>query len=411
MLDILKNKMRIPIFSRWSFVFSVCLITFQAGADAGLYLKTRTKAGDGTLSLLRRYQLAQYPCNIEHFYQLNGLRQNAPLYADREYTLPIRLVPFDGRTIRSSVGISNYDLALQIQQYNEKMVEAGICPAHFKSSKVLWVPHHFLNCPEAPKILLSGTTEFSQDDPENAGGARNYPIFGPAYAKVPLESQRLKNKVFYLIAGHGGPDPGAIANRGGKRLCEDEYAYDVTLRLCRNLIAHGAIAYMITRDLNDGIRDDHILSCDTDEVTWGNYKIPDGQIERLTQRIDIVNALFESHRAKGVQEQMLIEIHVDSRSHNQRTDVYFYHHSASSDGKAVADNLQMTLREKYKQFRKSNNYTGTATARDLFTLRSAKPVSVYVELANIRNLTDQQRLILPRNRQILAEWLFEGLLK
>lgn len=411
MLDTLQNKMRLPKISKWLLVFTACLMVFQAGADAGLYLKTRTKAGDGALSLLRRYELAEFPCNLEHFYQLNGLRPNAQLYADREYTLPIRLVPFDGRTIRSSVGISSYDLALRIQKYNEKMVAEGICPAHFKASKVLWVPHHFLNCPEEPKKNALSVSNRSLEDPESFGGARVYPIFGNDHAKVPLESQRLKNKVFYLIAGHGGPDPGALASRGGKRICEDEYAYDVTLRLCRKLIAQGAIAYMITRDDNDGIRNDQILPCDTDETTWGNNTIPDGQIERLTQRIDIVNALFESYEAKGVREQMLIEIHVDSRSQNQRTDVYFYHHSASSDGKAVADNLQSTLREKYKQFRKSNDYTGTATARDLFTLRSAKPVSVYVELANIRNYSDQQRLILPRNRQLLAEWLFEGLLK
>ena len=238
-----------------------------------------------------------------------------------------------------------------------------------------------------------------------------YPIFGKDYAYVPLEGQQLKNKVFYLIAGHGGPDPGALATRAGKRLCEDEYAYDVTLRLCRKLIAHGAIAFMITRDANDGIRNEQILDCDYDEMTWGEKTIPNDQKARLAQRIDIVNELFETYANQGVQEQMLIEIHVDSRSHHQRTDVFFYHHSASTDGKAVADNLPLTLKDKYRRYRSGNDYTGTTSGRDLFTLRSAKPVSVYIELANIRNVTDQQRLVLPRNRQLLAEWLFEGLLK
>jgi N-acetylmuramoyl-L-alanine amidase len=44
-------------------------------------------------------------------------------------------------------------------------------------------------------------------------------------------------------------------------------------------------------------------------------------------------------------------------------------------------------------------------------LRECKPVSVFVELANIKNYADQQRLIIEKNRQLLAEWLFEGLTK
>jgi N-acetylmuramoyl-L-alanine amidase len=44
-------------------------------------------------------------------------------------------------------------------------------------------------------------------------------------------------------------------------------------------------------------------------------------------------------------------------------------------------------------------------------LRKTNPPTVYVELANIKNPTDQQRIVLEKNRQYLAEWLFEGLEK
>jgi N-acetylmuramoyl-L-alanine amidase len=43
-------------------------------------------------------------------------------------------------------------------------------------------------------------------------------------------------------------------------------------------------------------------------------------------------------------------------------------------------------------------------------LRETKPSSVYIELANIANSSDQQRIIDPRNRQLLADWLAEGLM-
>lgn len=375
------------------------------------YLKVAAQPGDGVLSLLRRYQLEPYSCNHEQFYKLNNLKRNAALMVHKEYTLPIKLVAFNGRTIRSSVGIEDWDKAVRIQEYNERMVELGLCQELYKTSKVLWVPHHLLYCPDAdltvavpPPANLPAIA-----DPENKGGPRVFPIFGKEFAYVPLESNKLKGKVYYLISGHGGPDPGAMATRAGQRICEDEYAYDVTLRLCRKLVAHGATVYMITRDENDGIRNDEILPCDTDEVVWSGATIPYGQKERLWQRTDIVNELYEKHAAQGVTSQLLVEIHVDSRSQNQRTDVYFYHHSTSDNGKEIADRLQKTLWEKYKQYRKNGNYTGTASARDLHTLREAKPASVYIELANIRNYSDQQRIVLPSNRQLLAEWIFEGL--
>ena len=61
----------------------------------------------------------------------------------------------------------------------------------------------------------------------------SYDIFGPDYAEVRPESARLENTVFYLISGHGGPDPGAMTRYGEVHISEDEYAYDVTLRLAR----------------------------------------------------------------------------------------------------------------------------------------------------------------------------------
>ncbi|MBK9743821.1 MAG: N-acetylmuramoyl-L-alanine amidase [Saprospiraceae bacterium] len=44
-------------------------------------------------------------------------------------------------------------------------------------------------------------------------------------------------------------------------------------------------------------------------------------------------------------------------------------------------------------------------------VRTLTPTMVFVELANIRNLADQERLLINSNRQALANWLFEGLRK
>ena len=49
--------------------------------------------------------------------------------------------------------------------------------------------------------------------------------------------------------------------------------------------------------------------------------------------------------------------------------------------------------------------------RDLHMLRETKPSGVYIELGNIANASDQQRIVSPANRQLLADWLLLGLIE
>jgi N-acetylmuramoyl-L-alanine amidase len=381
------------------------ITTLLAKADA-VFLQIPALPGDGVLSMMRRYQLEQYSCNFDQFYKLNKLTRKSALQVGRNYFIPILIYSYNGKNIRSSVNIHDYDTALGIQKYNEAMHAAQLRETSFKTDKILWVPYHALNCPAADLDLPSPLTPA----PELAKtGNRVFPIFGKQYARTPLASNRLKGKVFYISSGHGGPDPGALGRRANQTLCEDEYAYDVSLRLCRLLIAHGGTAYMIIRD-DDGIRNDDILPCDQDETVWGGEKVKFGQKARLFQRSDLINKLYDKHRLQGVAEQTMIEIHVDSRSRGERVDAFFCYRAGSKEGKKLAENLQQTFKRKYAQVQQNKNYKGAVeNHRDLHMLREPKPRSVFVELANIRNYADQQRIVSAKNRQLLAEWLFEGL--
>lgn len=385
-------------------------MAFAWSNEAIGFYKAPALPGDGVYSLMRRYQLDSYSCNFNQFYELNKLKKNASLRAGREYLLPILLYNFNGRTIRSSIGIDNWDMAVRIQNYNEQMFENALRDTPFKKDKLLWVPYHELNCPEPDMNVPSPISDEPESD-DGGGGKRMFPIFGPSYAHTPLISNKLRGKVFYVVGGHGGPDPGAVVNRGGRALCEDEYAYDVALRLCRKLIAHGATAYMINRDANDGIRSGSYLPCDTDEVLWGDIKMSARQKIRLTQRSEVINKLYEKHRLQGVVDQKILIIHVDSRSIKQRIDLFFYHHPDSPESKEVAQQLHRKMRQKYRKYRKTGEYHGTVTPRDLHMLRETIPPSIYIELANIKNTYDQQRIVLESNRQALANWLLEGLLE
>ena len=373
------------------------------------YYKVPALDGDGVYSLLRRYQLDRHSCNHSLFYQINNFKKGNGLIIGRYYKMPIRVYSYDGKSIRSTIGKNDWDLAKKIQQYNEDMLRDGRRRQSYQKSKKLWVPHHLLSCDNADIPAAVDPAPVTNNLANEAGGSRQFPIFGK-YAYVPLESNRLAGRVFYIVSGHGGPDPGAIGKRKGKQLCEDEYAYDVALRLCRKLIAHGAVAYMIIRDPNDGIRDEEVLPCDYDEVVWGNEKIFRSQKARLVQRSQVINELYEKHRLQGVTDQRVIAIHVDSRSQNKRADLFFYYHPNSNTSRQLALNMYRVMKKKYETYRANGQYSGTVTPRDLHMLRETKPPSVYIELGNIRNANDQKRIVLKSNREALAKWMYEGII-
>ncbi|MDP5170828.1 MAG: N-acetylmuramoyl-L-alanine amidase [Bacteroidia bacterium] len=409
--------MKFILSLRYCLIIATLALPNMALSQTSEHVQAQLQPGDGILSLLRRYAV-DTKCNTAYFYRENRLKKNQGLVLHKNYSLPILVYQYNGRSIRSSTGINDFDWAVKVQQYNERMHSLGLKPGDYRVDNILWIPYHFLNCREEMQ------EEVIESIPIQAPGGPlvskpitgtqirgNYPILGPQYAEVRLESKSLEGFVYYVVAGHGGPDPGAVGDFMGHNLCEDEYAYDVALRLCRNLLAHGATVYMIIRDENDGIRSGEILPCDKDETCWLNQEIPISQSERLTQRSDAINLLYESNRAQGVRYQRLIVIHVDSGTQNQRVDMFFYHKIDDPESQLFASTLRGTIKQKYDEYRQGRGYEGKVSGRDLHMLRETLPPAVYIELGNIRNRNDQARLVIEGNRQLIANWLFEGIVK
>jgi len=329
-----------------------CFLFFQGSVVAQDSIKTvLAEKGDGILSLLRKQGMNPYEA-YDDFIALNvdNLRDSVHLYEGRSYLIP---------TI--------------------KLDTVAIVDSIQKKSTVI-------------KKIES----------------KEFLIFGDKHRTVFSKSEKLKGAIYYLVSGHGGPDPGAMANYAGKSIAEDEYAYDITLRLAKELLAHGATVYIIIRDLNDGIRDERILKIDHDEVAYGDKIIPLNHLARLKQRVDIVNELHGKNKGKF---QRLIVTHVDSRSKGQNIDVFFYHHENSKNGKKLAENIHKTFQKKYKKYQPNRTYTGTFGGRTgLYLVRKTYPAMAYIEIGNIRNKKDQKRILEPDNRQALAKWISEGVI-
>lgn len=345
---------------RIAFLFLLCcLLSVQAFAQAA-YRRVKARNGDGVETLLLRHGLSpgRYGAAFKQLNKKNLTRRHG-LITGRTYLLPKRVA-------------TRKSLARKAPARKNR-------PAR----------------PAAPVVV--GTKPITPAQ-----------LFGPRYGVPRAQYGTLRGAVYYLSSGHGGPDPGAIGQYGSYQLAEDEYAYDVTVRLARVLLSYGATVYVMVQDPNDGIRDENVLPIDYDEVQYPQLRIPLSQVTRLRQRIAQVNKLHARH--KGAY-QRLLALHVDSRSAGQNIDVFFYHHASSATGLRLAKNIHRVFTSRYKRAQPNRPYSGNVSERGtLYEVRNSHAPAVFMELGNIRNQKDQRRFVVADNRQALANWICEGLI-
>lgn len=359
---VMKNKLYILLF----------LVFLFSGTTLWAQQKATPKAGEGISSFLLRHNRSPKKY-YDDFIELNKqkLGKNNVLKVGMTYVIP----PVKKSTTASAKTTSAKNTGAR----NTASESAGIKQPSSKA-----------------KSTKIGTTI-------------NEPLFGKQLANVKVTSNRLAGACFYVVSGHGGPDPGAIGKVGRYELHEDEYAYDIALRLARNLMQEGAEVHIIIQDAKDGIRDDSYLSNSKRETCMGDA-IPLNQVQRLQQRCDKINALYRKDR-KNHSYCRAIFIHVDSRSKGKQTDVFFYYSNKKGDSKRLANNMKDTFESKYGKHQPNRGFSGTVSGRNLYVLSHTTPASVFVELGNIQNAFDQRRLVINSNRQALAKWLMEGFLK
>lgn len=394
-------------------IFRILIVTIILNATPSIckeYLEILPQNGDGLKTIFQRYRLDYTENNLSIFNSLNQskLGSSNSLYLGVKYKLPIYVYEYNSKSIRSTIGNSDYEYAVKLQDYNDLLFSKGVKSNNYRIDKQLWVPEVSFFLKEGENVVDNNAITTTKKR-----GLQTYiePLFGERYKEVKEISHKLKDNIYYLVCGHGGPDPGAIGRRYGKELHEDEYAYDIILRLAKSLMEHGATVKIIVQDKQDGIRDDVYLNNSFDEVYYGNQEIPRKQLARLKKRVEVINNEYYKNE-KSAKEHIVVPIHVDSRENkNRRIDIFFYHNQNSKRGEVIANTLLETIEEKYKAAQPGRGYNGSVSARGLYMLRNTVPVTVYIELGNIQNEQDQIRLVEKNNRQAIANWLTDGFLK
>ncbi|MFA6766795.1 MAG: N-acetylmuramoyl-L-alanine amidase [Parabacteroides sp.] len=348
--------------------FLICIIFTLSFNVLNAQEKDTPRNGEGISTFLQRHHLGGR-ANEKKFIELNKnkLGKNNELLLGIKYTLPSKTeIPATDKDESSN------------DDNNSKIL--------FDNNKT---------------SKIKGTSKRTRSTP-------NYePLFGKDLANYKVLSNELKGACFYVVSGHGGPDPGAIGWIGSNEVHEDEYAYDIILRLARNLLTKGAKVRIIIQDKEDGIRNDLYLSNNKSETCMGD-EIPLNQVERLQQRCDKINSYNAIDKEKY---KRAIFVHVDSRSNGDQVDVFFYYTNGNEKSNRLAKTMEATFSQKYDKHQPGRGFNGTIETRDLYVMKHITPTAVFVEVGNIQNDIDQQRIILSYNRQALANWFCEGFTK
>lgn len=389
-------------------IFLLALGILLFAKESTQYVTYTIQKGDKVEKIYQKFLLPLNRENFEHFLQLNKKKtdKNLKLMLNLRYKLPILILKESelNNFLRRQLNEDSINtVKTKIIEYNRAIASKGLK----KNTKELWIPLYLIKN-FSNQIIIK-----PNNDSQKRISSRNklyYPYYGENF-KLKVKSNILSDFVIYLISGHGGPDPGAIGYYDGKELHEDEYAYDITLRLAKYLETYGAKVYMITIDTIDGIRDDKFLQPSNKEVFYGGVVIPLNQKERLELSAKILNELYTNEiKVKGKQH-ISINIHLDSRSEEEKIDVYFYYQENNEQSKIIAETLKNIFEEQYSKYQPGRGYRGTIETRNLYMLRNSLPTTVYIELGNIRNRNNQIRFIEENNRDALAKWICLGLIK
>lgn len=238
-------------------------------------------------------------------------------------------------------------------------------------------------------------------------------------AKAPKRrKQPLKGWWIVLDPGHGGIDPGAIvANTTGKQrrvyVVEDEYVYDIALRMYKRLRLLGAEVTLTVISPNHLIRDN--LPADVTFVHEQNEVYNDERYNRrnsekvrprganLSQRVRVANRFVK--RARGGRS-LFISLHADNTPGRPKGPLVIHHKR-----RGKVDRRSRTFARIMRSALHQPDLPAKDRGRNLAVLRNnSAHAEILVEVHNVHYKRDAWLLRYNKDRQRDAERLVNGIL-
>lgn len=302
--------------------------------------KITIKEGDSLWKISSQYNIA-----LDHLKEWNNLEadslkkgQTLQLYAvllneQENYgalkTDPVQTFPQENRMRQAEPDVKLAALSFQPPIYYSKPTERRTQPDRVYSEEDLDSP--LTNYKKASRLL--------QD-------------FDRAIEDLPALGRDLAGYKIVLDPGHGGVDPGAIVeNHDGRGnrvfVVEDEYCYDIALRVYKDLKRYGANVFLTVISPNQTIRqspDASLTFVNEKNEVWNEESInrlnlptswPVGSREGLNKRVELTDKFLGS----GSDDKTLfISIHADNQPYaGEGTIVVYHENDKGSESEQMAD--------------------------------------------------------------------------
>lgn len=362
-------------------IFQVCVglfvVLLTLGEPLGLSLTYKVRKGDSLWSIARLFQVS-----VKEIKRLNRLRSDR-VYPGQVLRLGPRL-----KEIKVENGPYYFYKPRVAAQQSRKYIE----PARFRPSQ---------DYRNARALLRAFDADILSRRAKNQG------------RRLPL-----KGWTVVLDPGHGGIDPGAIvSNKDGKArsvyVVEDEYVYDIALRVYELLRLNGAEVGLTVISPNHLIRNNYRASVtfvhEQNEVyndekrnqSRSNSVRPGGR--NLLQRVRIANRYFKRAR-KG--KSLFISLHADNSPGRPKGPLAIY-----LNRRGRVDRRSRTFAQVMRKALHHPDIPALIRGRNLGVLRNNRAYAeILVEVHNMHDRGDAYRLRFHKNRQRCAERIVKGIL-
>ena len=281
------------------------LLTGGATARLATY---RVQQGDNLTEIARLHQMS-----LRELRRLNGIRGSVIHPGQDLKVRPLLGLGTPGSDRLTPQGL---DLSLfEVTVPGVRRLGARNGPYYFETPKATFQKsmHYFENSDVTPRLAYRNARKLWEQFEKTVNGMGRL-------------SNRLQGWHFVLDPGHGGIDPGTIvkakdAEGGNYYIVEDEYVYDIALRIYVLLRLHGADVTMTLLSSNHLLRQNTPVTStfvhDRNEVfnnaAWNNSssnkKFPKGNQEHLNARIDIARRALAKVPAN---RQVFLSFHADN---------------------------------------------------------------------------------------------------